>query len=63
MSENIFQNIKKITRNFKRVNIVTNHLEKFKKIEKQEKYFAWYYYFFKETSYAKKMFNIILIAR
>lgn len=35
MSENIFQNIKKITKNFKRVNIVTNHLEKFKKIEKQ----------------------------
>ena len=35
MSDNIFENIKKIARNFKRVHIVTNHMEKFKKIEKQ----------------------------
>lgn len=35
MSENVFENIKKIARNCKRVHIVTNHMEKFKKIEKQ----------------------------
>lgn len=34
MSENIYENIKKIAKNFKRVHIVTNHMEKFKKIEK-----------------------------
>ena len=31
----VFENIKLIVRKYKRVNIVTNHLEKFKKIEKE----------------------------
>ena len=33
MTENTFQNIKKIAKNYKRVNIVTNHMEKFKRME------------------------------
>lgn len=35
LSENILSNIKKISKEYKRVNIVTNHIEKFRKIEKQ----------------------------
>ena len=35
ISENLLENIKQIVRQYKRVNIVTNHLEKFKKIEEQ----------------------------
>lgn len=35
ISENLLENIKQIVREYKRVNIVTNHLEKFKKIEEQ----------------------------
>lgn len=33
VTSNILENIRKIIRNYKRVNIVTNHIEKFKKIE------------------------------
>lgn len=35
MTENILENIKQIVREYKRVNIVTNHIEKFKKIEEE----------------------------
>ena len=35
ISEIMLENIKQIVRNYKRVNIVTNHIEKFKKIEEQ----------------------------
>lgn len=35
LSENMLANIRKIAKEYKRVNIVTNHIEKFKKIEKQ----------------------------
>lgn len=35
MSEILFENIKQIVRQYKRVNIVTNHIEKFRKIEEQ----------------------------
>lgn len=35
LTENMLCNIKKIAKEYKRVNIVTNHLEKFRKIEKQ----------------------------
>lgn len=35
LSENMLSNIRIIAKEYKRVNIVTNHIEKFKKIEKQ----------------------------
>ena len=35
LSENMLSNIKNISKEYKRVNIITNHIEKFKKIEKQ----------------------------
>ena len=35
ITQNTLENIKKIARQYKRLNIVTNHIEKFKKIEKQ----------------------------
>ena len=35
ISNNILENIRKIVKEFKRVNIVTNHIEKFKNIESQ----------------------------
>ena len=35
MTENILENIKQIVREYKRVNIVTNHIGKFKKIEEE----------------------------
>jgi len=35
LSENMLLNIKKITKEYKRVNIITNHVEKLKKIEKK----------------------------
>ena len=35
LTENMLSNIKQITKEYKRVNIVTNHIEKFGKIEKQ----------------------------
>lgn len=35
LTENMISNIRKIAKEYKRVNIVTNHIEKFKKIEKQ----------------------------
>lgn len=35
LTENMLSNIRKIAREYKRVNIITNHIEKFKKIEKQ----------------------------
>lgn len=35
LTENMLSNIRKITKEYKRVNIITNHIENFKKIEKQ----------------------------
>lgn len=35
LSENMFENLKVITKQYKRVNIVTNHRERFKQLEKQ----------------------------
>ena len=35
LTENMLSNIRKIAKEYKRVNIITNHIEKFKKIEKQ----------------------------
>ena len=35
ITDNILENIKQIVREYKRVNIVTNHIEKFKKIEEE----------------------------
>lgn len=35
LTENMLSNIKQIAREYKRVNIITNHIEKFRKIEKQ----------------------------
>lgn len=35
ITDNMLENIKQIIREYKRVNIVTNHIEKFKKIEEQ----------------------------
>lgn len=35
LTENVLSNIRKIAKEYKRVNIVTNHRERFKKIEKQ----------------------------
>lgn len=35
LSSNMLESIKQIAKDYKRVNIVTNHIEKFKKIEKQ----------------------------
>ena len=35
LSENVLENIKKIVRKYKKVNVVTNHISKFKKIEKE----------------------------
>lgn len=35
LSENMMENLKKIAKEYKRVNIITNHIEKFKKIEEQ----------------------------
>ena len=37
LSENMLSNIRIIAKEYKRVNIVTNHIEKFKKIEKKSK--------------------------
>lgn len=35
INDNILENIKEIVKEYKKINIVTNHIEKFKKIEKQ----------------------------
>ena len=35
ITQNTLENIKKIARQYKRLNIVTNHIEKFKKIEEE----------------------------
>lgn len=35
LTENMLSNIRQIAKEYKRVNIITNHIEKFKKIEKQ----------------------------
>lgn len=35
LTENMLSNIKQIAKEYKRVNIITNHIEKFRKIEKQ----------------------------
>lgn len=35
LTDNMLSNLKKIAKEYKRVNIVTNHIEKFRKIEKQ----------------------------
>lgn len=35
LTENMLSNIKQIAREYKRVNIITNHIEKYRKIEKQ----------------------------
>lgn len=35
LTENMLSNIRQIVREYKRVNIITNHIEKFRKIEKQ----------------------------
>lgn len=35
LTDNMLSNIRKIAKEYKRVNIITNHIEKFKKIEKQ----------------------------
>lgn len=35
LSENMLENLRKMAKEYKRVNIITNHIEKFKKIEEQ----------------------------